>query len=79
MTKSIFVIDTPSICGNCARFPLCSLEYALLYGKELTAVSKPIKEICKLQQMPRLRVPFNEFDEFALGWNACINEILKED
>ena len=91
MTKSIFVIDTPSICADCPRFPICSLEYALLHGKELKAVGKPIKKICKLKPMPEKKplsqdrgknhCEYSLLDrlEYQKGFNDCLDEIIGAD
>lgn len=85
MSKTILIIDTPNCCGNC---DLCTLyydeqfeesEYKCFATKENVELDNDFKlNNCPLKPMPRLRPPFNEYDEFALGWNSCINYILGE-
>ena len=85
MKKSILVIDTPERCVDCVCFPLCSLEYGLLYGEVLKAKSKPIKKICKLKPMPEKKDEHVKLDSWELtdiynaehrGYNNAINDIL---
>lgn len=78
MTKSIIVIETPKCCLDCPcslvehKFDFCEISDTMLTTENMVEC-KP--EWCTLKPIQRLRVPFNEFDEFALGWNACINMI----
>ena len=88
MSKSILVIDIPSVCIDCP----CHFAYDT--GKVECGVNK--KELlsdnietykpkwCPLKEVPQLRQvnpdPYcaNKSDAYDSGYNACIREILEE-
>lgn len=73
MSKSILVIDTPPCCGECemSGTGVCRKWNR----KDLRAFPKdcPLKEVPA--KMPEESRWYSE--EYADGWNACIDEILK--
>ncbi len=82
MSKSILVIDTPENCEQC-RFSgsdgdVCCLEDKLILEQEYFD-KKP--DWCPLRGLPKKMVEETRwFDkEYAVGYNSCIDEILKQD
>lgn len=75
MSKAILVIDMPEKCKHCDLYSEDKYsDYICMATLEDVDENGKSKK-CPLKPMPRLRVPFNEFDEFALGWNSCIDVI----
>lgn len=78
MSKSILVIDTPETCGQCP----CSLEVSTdccgVNGKDVNFHKKP--DWCPLKEAPQKLAEENRWfsKDYAVGFNACIDEILKE-
>ena len=85
--KAILVVDMPRSCADCplrtsleANYLYCIATLPRLKIDPMTAYH--IKEHkCPLKQMPQKREPKEEWlnqyhrDEFADGWNACIEGI----
>jgi len=83
MSKSILVIDTPECCEKCQ---LCSFGN---YGtKRCTASDRSIflkdkehKPVwCPMKETPKKLAEENRWfsKDYAVGFNDCIDEILKE-
>lgn len=80
MSKSILVIDTPEKCGSgCPCFDVESGKFCNATHKEAEYWNCPLKEIPKkreiVQQTSRKKMKKNLRSQ---GFNACIDEILKE-
>lgn len=75
MSKAILVMDMPESCAKC-RFYWSYCQCC--YRKTLDISKKP--KFCPLKPVPeKLYVDELPFDDgFNVGWNACIDEILKE-
>ena len=83
MSKAILVIDMPESCDVC---PLCVsdeyglyLECPLKYKGYVEKRQKP--DWCPLKPIPEKEYADTgilEVDEFAAGWNNCIDVILEE-
>lgn len=83
MSKSVLVIDTPENCHSCH---LCGFAIDLQYCKEtlkeiMNTSIKP--DWCPLKPLPEKKeyiVPIDNVesqkDIIAVGWNACIDEII---
>lgn len=81
MAKVILVMDKPEICKKC---PLLESLYdvCLAEGKYVEdCEAKP--NWCPLKSLPKKRDGHFTYDEYGDGWdagfNACIDEILKEE
>lgn len=86
MNKAILVIDMPSCCNECSL--MCKDEYSYycpvkceanktdLYDNYIMFHRKP--DWCPLKKLPDKRyiVDNGYINDFAYGWNSCINEIL---
>ena len=83
MSKSVLVINTPKYCAVCAlrngvRHPFCRIN-----GRDITDLSiipnwcplKPLPEK-KLYTAPKRNHELQK-DLFAVGWNACLREIVE--
>lgn len=85
MSKSILVIDTPSTCADCPLSqwagiePVNKMTYLRCYAMHrvmcLVDEGKVLVDICPLKPMPHKRGG----DEWADGWNACIDELEGKD
>lgn len=80
MSKAILVMDMPNKCNRCLLF---DDEYDLCVptGKDVSGETKP--KCCPLREVPkkrRTKGKESENDQLCInaGWNACIDEILKE-
>lgn len=87
--KAILIVDMPRSCAECplrtsleANYLYCIATLPRLKIDPMTASN--IKEHkCPLKLIPQKREPkeewLNEYhrDEFADGWNACLEEIEK--
>ena len=87
MSKAILVIDMPESCSKC---PLFGGYYADMCceGMNNRSINYPYLEDfrqdwCPLKQLPNKRNVNNIWtmggcisDDYSVGWNACINEIL---
>lgn len=75
MSKAILVIDTPDNCFKCKlqEWANCRIVKGCHTGN-----SRP--EWCPLKPLPeKAELTFIDHgqDQIAMGWNACIDEILK--
>ena len=76
--RSTLVIDTPDKCKN------CPLSYWGIDGLNCKPLRKMIEDDkpdwCPLRPLPQKRETWNEMEfevsEYAVGWNACIDEII---
>ncbi len=76
MEKSILVMNTPLNCRHCPVFggELCREAGASIYN-----FTRP--DQCPLRGVPYKRdekEPLSACGVYAKGWNACVNEILRE-
>lgn len=94
MSKSMLVMDTPENCVKCSlyHYPSCRCYVTSRIQNNISDDYKP--DWCPLQEVPKkkpyngedgitgisLSRKVNEalHEAAALGWNACIDEILKE-
>jgi len=92
MSKAILVIDMPSCCNECSLMfkdeysyhcPIkCDENITDLYDNYIMFHRKP--DWCPLKQLPNKR-NVNDIwtmggcisDDYSIGWNTCINEILE--
>ena len=80
MSKAILVMDMPDVCYDC---PLCENDSGCMaVGNSLIEVftdrEKP--EWCPLKPLPeKAELTFVDHgqDQIAMGWNSCIDELLK--
>ena len=83
MSKSVLVIDTPENCRSCyLRGFTLNLQYCRGKLKDIKDTSiKP--DWCPLKLLPEKDTKNHFPDEFedgyAIGWNACIDEITGDD
>lgn len=87
MSKSILVIDTPKNCGYCpvGRLFGTAGQVECMAGKDIRVNQdcEIIPEWCPLKEVPKQREanlnPYlvNKTDAYDLGYNACIDEILR--
>lgn len=77
MSKSILIIDTPSECNQyCPCFDVESGKYCNAKYSDEPCPLKPLPEKKPIvEQKSRKKMKANLRAE---GWNACIDEILKE-
>ena len=76
MNKSILIMNTPKNCRHCPVFGggLCKEAGASIYN-----FTRPNR--CPLRDAPYKRdekEPLSAYGVYAKGWNACVNEILRE-
>lgn len=84
MSKSILVIDTPTSCGLCPCFLEVATDCCGVTGKEVNASEK--SKFCPLKEVHKTSVGIevcigNQTEcvqSYVDGYNACIDEILKE-
>ena len=78
MAKAMLIMDMPKCCA------LCELYYSQVGLPKCTATWRTIdfkntevrQEWCPLREVPQKIEEDHEYDEIALGYNACIDEIL---
>lgn len=81
MEKAILIIDMPGSCKDC-RFPDPGGDVCLLLNKDISenefSVERP--NWCPLKIVPKRAYHENYCDSgrYDMGYNACIDEILKE-
>ncbi len=78
MSKSILVIDTSRDCSK------CDLKDGYFCGKTKRWIDEddfPKPDWCPLRDLPKKMVEETRwFDkEYAVGYNSCIDEILKQN
>lgn len=83
MSKSILVIDTPECCRHCKLYDYV-LCICLATGRFQNNISEDFKpDWCPLLDFPEKRevpIQYPQLHQLiADGWNACIDEILKEN
>ena len=77
--KKMLIIEGPESCETC---PLRSYSNLMLVCTPMREAASDVE--CPLKPLPQKREPkeewLNEYhrDEFADGWNACIDEITGE-
>lgn len=81
--KAILVIDLPNICSNCLleqNVVINHKNYSYCGACGITTRHGQILHHCPLKSMPRkMAVEHRWFSEdFARGYNLCIDEILGE-
>ena len=93
MSKSILVIDTPTCCNECSLMckdeysyfcPVrCDENKTDIYDDYIKFHKKP--SWCPLKPLPQKRIEGGTWmmsgysaDDFVVGYNVCINEILGE-
>lgn len=79
MSKSILVIDTPETCVECEFLAnrLCGKGRCILNKDTANVISDKGKpDWCPLKEAPKKYKTFSM--NFERGYNACVDEILKE-
>ena len=93
MAKAILVMDMPEACRDCScKYP--SYKDDALYDCAITGKTIPINggrygekpNWCPLRELPERKdeLPVEKYEfgglgkAFTSGWNACLDEILKE-
>ena len=83
MAKGIIVVEIPEICGGCPCFRDEDLDCAWCgaTGEYVFGFSS-MNEYCPIKPLPEkiqyvTRQAFSK-EQFAAGWNACIEEMLGE-
>lgn len=69
MCKSVLVINTPDVCGNCDLLYHCHRHSAVTPYE-----SKP--NWCPLKKLPEHELVWNDTDDWERGFNACLDLIL---
>lgn len=93
MSKAVLVMDMPKKCGECPLYKvvagneLCraKIRATSVEGTLVAAYAKP--DWCPLRDLPVKKerlVATNDYDGgyshgFTYGYNACIDELLKEE
>lgn len=80
MSKAILIIDMPEKCGDCKfhRVGNCGYEDCFLTRKSVFSENKSEREDwCPLKEIPCKMIKENKYDDYADGYNACIDEMLK--
>lgn len=79
MGKAILVIDMPSCCRECVGYVLglhnsfCDITKLIIPDR----TDKPSH--CPLKPLPRHFIRFDDEDDYAEGYNDCLNEILGDN
>ena len=85
MSKSILVIDTPSVCDECPFFEEINEARYWCYAAKMSVPYGIKSVLCPLKPMPE---PYNmenvvcdrDYDgDYEYGYNACIDKILNGD
>lgn len=86
MRKSILVIDTPETCRECPCGKEINNHYCIRYECSVLVQNMTKQEYkkekpdwCPLKEFPQKMVEENRWfsDEYAQGYNACIENIIK--
>lgn len=75
MGKSILIIDTPKCCGEC---PMSGTSVCRKWNRK---DAKTFPKDCQLKELPKKKSETSKYGSnvyYAEGYNACIDEILKE-
>lgn len=83
MSKAILVMDIPDSCSEC---PCCGdcvdICHAAIRVLKETDLENQKPDWCPLKEVPEKKSEFSAQNDYLLysakGWNACIDEILKE-
>ena len=86
MSKAFLVIDMPQTCGEC---PLCASyqenawsfrEYwcPVLKNADVDPFAKKPRDCPLLKPPEHVLIRYEEEDDWARGYNACLDEILGE-
>ena len=85
MAKAMLIIDMPSSCSTCQLCVPSQEKHTgqfcwkcTIYPTMMIAKRKmnARQEYCPLREVPHKMENYHEHDEIALGYNACIDEIL---
>lgn len=79
ITKGIIVVDVPEKCEDCACCHTNDYNYwCQLNGKSVDWETRPDR--CPIRPLPEKigKVALSDMG-YKHGWNACIDEILKEE
>lgn len=79
MAKAMLIMDMPSSCDEC-QLILEDRTSAICLGADVNTIDveweKEKPSWCPLREVPQKIEEDHEYDEIALGYNACIDEIL---
>lgn len=81
--KAILVIDMPTVCGNCRLEQHCVINhksYSYCGAVGITTRQGEILRDCPLKSMPKKMTVEHRWysEDFAKGYNLCVDEILGE-
>ena len=90
MAKAVLVMDMPKSCGKCKflyefqGIKKCQLMNVLNNGASMLSQStftEKRHENCPLRELPKNanHPAYCDNGRFDKGWNACLDEILKDD
>ena len=81
MNKAILVIDMPDSCGECpihasyADSAFSIREYwCTVKGEDINPKTKP--DWCPLKPAPELQDVWSDDDDWVMGYNNCVREII---
>lgn len=83
MSKSILIIDIPESCAKCPLFFEAYTDMTCRANGRTIDYPFPsdrVSEWCPLKQIPQKLAEENRWfsKDYAVGYNACIHEILRE-
>lgn len=85
--KAVLVIDMPECCYDCDFCRFSGGYVHGYYGRDCLITGEHIQnnnfdiitsrhKTCPLKPMPEKELIWNDNDDYQMGWNACIDEIL---
>lgn len=79
MKKAVLVMDMPSSCSECpcCYFPRCEVLEKSLKTSEIYECKPDWCPLRKLMEKKEIRLD-HALHEYESGYNACIDELLKE-
>lgn len=85
MAKGIIVVDVPESCEKCpCKMQMFDIHYMCMVSPNREGAHRPIHLIrekpdwCPIRPIKRKPGEPRYQNQFEKGWNACLNEILKE-
>lgn len=78
MAKAILVMNMPKACYECPLKVLLNAysSYRCIKTKEIIESTSIKPTWCPLREVPQKMEPYGMSDGIAIGYNACIEEIL---
>jgi hypothetical protein len=78
MAKAMLIMDMPSSCNECELKVLPNPWSFMICGKTKKHIERGNQRPtwCPLREAPQKMEKYHKYDAIALGYNACIDEIL---